>query len=169
MPGLLDVHVHLNAFADAAGVAHHGATSARSASSLFYQDVGIRALCPLGTWPGARAAARGSVRHPPGTGRQHPRRPQTGTAGHAARRCALTRGVGLPHPREPLPGTSKSSRRARTPTPGCPSKIFVVRPVAVEPASLEWRSRITSPEEPEPRAVALVRRGRVATSALGCA
>lgn len=44
VPGLVDAHVHLNALADAAGVLRAGATTARSASSTFYQDVALRAL-----------------------------------------------------------------------------------------------------------------------------
>ncbi len=44
VPGLVDAHVHLNALADAAGVLRAGATTARSASSTFFQDVALRAL-----------------------------------------------------------------------------------------------------------------------------
>jgi imidazolonepropionase-like amidohydrolase len=47
LPGLVDVHVHVNALADAAGVLHAGATSIRSGTSNFYQDVAMR---PLATW-----------------------------------------------------------------------------------------------------------------------
>ena len=58
LPGLVDVHVHVNALADAVGVLANGATSARSGSSLFYQDVGVRALARWapGTVPRLRAA-----------------------------------------------------------------------------------------------------------------
>lgn len=44
VPGLVDAHVHLNGLADAAGVLRAGATTARSASSTFFQDVALRAL-----------------------------------------------------------------------------------------------------------------------------
>lgn len=44
VPGLVDVHVHANALADARGVLHAGATSVRSGSTSFYQDVALAAL-----------------------------------------------------------------------------------------------------------------------------
>lgn len=47
LPGLVDVHVHVNALADAAGVLQAGATSIRSGTSSFYQDVAMR---PLTEW-----------------------------------------------------------------------------------------------------------------------
>ena len=47
LPGLVDAHVHVNALADAAAVLRAGATTARSGSSTFYQDVALR---PLATW-----------------------------------------------------------------------------------------------------------------------
>ncbi len=47
VPGLVDVHVHVNALADAQGVLAAGATTVRSGSSNFYQDV---ALQPLARW-----------------------------------------------------------------------------------------------------------------------
>ncbi|TNM43365.1 amidohydrolase family protein [Nocardioides albidus] len=51
LPGLIDVHVHVNALADAVGVLRAGATSIRSGTSNFYQDVAMR---PLTRWkPGA--------------------------------------------------------------------------------------------------------------------
>lgn len=51
LPGLVDVHVHENTVADGRGAVVLGATTVRSGSSNFYQDVGIRALAP---WlPGA--------------------------------------------------------------------------------------------------------------------
>lgn len=51
LPGLVDVHVHVNALADAAGVLRAGATSIRSGTSNFYQDVALR---PLAQWtPGS--------------------------------------------------------------------------------------------------------------------
>jgi len=51
LPGLVDSHVHVNALADAAAVLHAGATTARSGSSTFYQDV---AMQPLAEWaPGS--------------------------------------------------------------------------------------------------------------------
>ena len=47
VPGLVDAHVHVNALADAAAVLAAGATTARSGSSSFFQDVALR---PLAKW-----------------------------------------------------------------------------------------------------------------------
>lgn len=47
VPGLVDVHVHINALADAKAVLLAGATTVRSGSSSFYQDVALR---PLAEW-----------------------------------------------------------------------------------------------------------------------
>jgi imidazolonepropionase-like amidohydrolase len=44
LPGLVDVHVHANALADARLILQGGATSVRSGSSSFYQDVALAAL-----------------------------------------------------------------------------------------------------------------------------
>ena len=44
VPGLIDVHVHANALADARALVRAGATSVRSGSSSFYQDVAMRSL-----------------------------------------------------------------------------------------------------------------------------
>ncbi|CAN7578949.1 amidohydrolase family protein [Terrabacter sp. LjRoot27] len=44
VPGLIDVHVHANALADARALLQAGATSVRSGSSSFYQDVAMRSL-----------------------------------------------------------------------------------------------------------------------------
>jgi imidazolonepropionase-like amidohydrolase len=44
VPGLIDVHVHANALADARALLRAGATSVRSGSSSFYQDVAMRSL-----------------------------------------------------------------------------------------------------------------------------
>ncbi|MFJ5693911.1 amidohydrolase family protein [Arthrobacter sp. NPDC093125] len=44
LPGLIDVHVHANALSDAAAILQGGATSVRSGSSSFYQDVALAAL-----------------------------------------------------------------------------------------------------------------------------
>ncbi|MDO9377390.1 MAG: amidohydrolase family protein [Nocardioidaceae bacterium] len=52
LPGLVDAHVHVNALADAAAVLRAGATTVRSGSSNFYQDVALR---PLATWAPGRA------------------------------------------------------------------------------------------------------------------
>lgn len=51
LPGLVDVHVHANALADAKAILQGGATSVRSGSSSFYQDVALAAL--PGWAPGA--------------------------------------------------------------------------------------------------------------------
>ncbi|GAB2687135.1 amidohydrolase family protein [Thalassiella azotivora] len=52
LPGLVDVHVHLNTLAAADGVVRAGATTVRSGSSSFYQDV---ALAELARWAPGRA------------------------------------------------------------------------------------------------------------------
>jgi len=44
VPGLIDVHVHANALADARALLRAGATSVRSGSSSYYQDVAMRSL-----------------------------------------------------------------------------------------------------------------------------
>ncbi|HET7799177.1 MAG TPA: amidohydrolase family protein [Humibacillus xanthopallidus] len=44
VPGLVDVHVHANALADARALLQGGATTVRSGSSTFYQDVAMRSL-----------------------------------------------------------------------------------------------------------------------------
>lgn len=44
LPGLIDVHVHANALSDAEAILQSGATSVRSGSSSFYQDVALAAL-----------------------------------------------------------------------------------------------------------------------------
>jgi imidazolonepropionase-like amidohydrolase len=44
VPGLVDVHVHANAVADAKAVLHAGATTVRSGSTSFYQDVALAAI-----------------------------------------------------------------------------------------------------------------------------
>lgn len=58
LPGLVDTHVHINALADASGVLRAGATTVRSGSSNFYQDVALRPLARWvpGTVPRMRAA-----------------------------------------------------------------------------------------------------------------
>ena len=47
VPGLIDVHVHANAVADVRALVRAGATSVRSGSSTFFQDVAMR---PLPQW-----------------------------------------------------------------------------------------------------------------------
>ncbi|MBG6084318.1 amidohydrolase family protein [Zhihengliuella flava] len=44
LPGLVDAHVHANALEDARLILSHGATTVRSGSSSFYQDVALAAL-----------------------------------------------------------------------------------------------------------------------------
>jgi imidazolonepropionase-like amidohydrolase len=58
LPGLIDVHAHLNALGDADFVLRRGATSVRSGTSSFYQDVAMRPLTDWapGTVPRLRAA-----------------------------------------------------------------------------------------------------------------
>lgn len=58
LPGLVDVHAHLNALADADFVLRRGATTVRSGTSTFYQDVAMRPLAEWapGTVPRMRAA-----------------------------------------------------------------------------------------------------------------
>ncbi|MGW7082467.1 amidohydrolase family protein [Streptomyces sp. NPDC054871] len=44
LPGLVDAHIHLNTAAEARDAVRHGATSARSGSTNFYQDIAVREL-----------------------------------------------------------------------------------------------------------------------------
>lgn len=44
LPGLIDAHIHLSTAAEARDAVHKGATSARSGSTAFYQDIAVREL-----------------------------------------------------------------------------------------------------------------------------
>ncbi|MFG2429353.1 amidohydrolase family protein [Streptomyces sp. NPDC048590] len=44
MPGLIDAHIHLSTTAEALDAVRQGATSARSGSTSFYQDIAVREL-----------------------------------------------------------------------------------------------------------------------------
>ncbi|MFJ8868008.1 amidohydrolase family protein [Streptomyces sp. NPDC102473] len=44
LPGLIDAHIHLSTAAEALDAVHQGATSARSGSTSFYQDIAVREL-----------------------------------------------------------------------------------------------------------------------------
>ncbi|WP_327351028.1 amidohydrolase family protein [Streptomyces sp. NBC_01304] len=44
LPGLVDAHIHLNTAAEARDAVRKGATSARSGSTNFYQDIAVREL-----------------------------------------------------------------------------------------------------------------------------
>ncbi|MGW5641563.1 amidohydrolase family protein [Saccharopolyspora sp. NPDC003752] len=44
LPGLVDAHIHLNTATEAADAVRKGATSARSGSTNFYQDIAVREL-----------------------------------------------------------------------------------------------------------------------------
>ncbi|MFE7514164.1 amidohydrolase family protein [Streptomyces sp. NPDC057540] len=44
LPGLVDAHIHLSTAAEARDALHRGATSARSGSTTFYQDIAVREL-----------------------------------------------------------------------------------------------------------------------------
>ncbi|MFD8567998.1 amidohydrolase family protein [Streptomyces sp. NPDC059639] len=44
LPGLVDAHIHLNTAAEAQDAVRKGATSARSGSTNFYQDIAVREL-----------------------------------------------------------------------------------------------------------------------------
>ncbi|MFJ9683293.1 amidohydrolase family protein [Streptomyces sp. NPDC101194] len=44
LPGLVDAHIHLNTAAEAREAVRQGATSARSGSTNFYQDIAVREL-----------------------------------------------------------------------------------------------------------------------------
>ncbi|MFE4450326.1 amidohydrolase family protein [Streptomyces sp. NPDC056796] len=44
LPGLVDAHIHLSTAAEARDAVRRGATSARSGSTSFYQDIAVRAL-----------------------------------------------------------------------------------------------------------------------------
>ncbi|MCX5085873.1 amidohydrolase family protein [Streptomyces sp. NBC_00401] len=58
LPGLVDSHIHLNTAAEAARTLALGATTARSGSTNFYQDIAVRELSRQapGLAPGLRAA-----------------------------------------------------------------------------------------------------------------
>lgn len=44
LPGLVDAHIHINTVAEARDAVRQGATSARSGSTNFYQDIAVREL-----------------------------------------------------------------------------------------------------------------------------
>ncbi|MCK7626614.1 amidohydrolase family protein [Streptomyces sp. RS10V-4] len=58
LPGLIDAHIHLNTAAEARDAVRKGATSARSGSTSFYQDIAVRELARQapGLAPRLRAA-----------------------------------------------------------------------------------------------------------------
>ncbi|MFD6418568.1 amidohydrolase family protein [Streptomyces sp. NPDC060194] len=58
LPGLVESHIHLNTLAEARDALSYGATTARSGSTNFYQDIGVRALARAvpGRAPTLRAA-----------------------------------------------------------------------------------------------------------------
>ncbi|MGW8634117.1 amidohydrolase family protein [Streptomyces sp. NPDC055793] len=58
LPGLIDAHIHLNTVAEARDAVGKGATSARSGSTNFYQDIAVRELARRapGMAPRLRAA-----------------------------------------------------------------------------------------------------------------
>ncbi|MFJ5277754.1 amidohydrolase family protein [Streptomyces parvulus] len=58
LPGLIDAHIHLNTAAEARDAVRKGATSARSGSTNFYQDIAVRELARQvpGMAPRLRAA-----------------------------------------------------------------------------------------------------------------
>ncbi|MEV5810023.1 amidohydrolase family protein [Streptomyces parvulus] len=58
LPGLIDAHIHLNTAAEARDAVRKGATSARSGSTNFYQDIAVRELARRvpGMAPRLRAA-----------------------------------------------------------------------------------------------------------------
>ncbi|WP_395571887.1 amidohydrolase family protein [Streptomyces sp. BK79] len=58
LPGLIDAHIHLNTAAEARDAVAKGATSARSGSTNFYQDIAVRELARRspGLAPRLRAA-----------------------------------------------------------------------------------------------------------------
>jgi len=59
IPGLIDAHVHVSTVAAASSALAGGATSVRSASTSFFQDVGVRALAEYGGQGVPRAFAAG--------------------------------------------------------------------------------------------------------------
>ncbi|MEV7794791.1 amidohydrolase family protein [Streptomyces sp. NPDC087512] len=58
LPGLVDAHIHLSTVAEARAAVIRGATSARSGSTTFYQDIAVRELARRrpGSAPRLRAA-----------------------------------------------------------------------------------------------------------------
>ncbi|MFG2894539.1 amidohydrolase family protein [Streptomyces sp. NPDC048248] len=59
LPGLVDAHIHLNTAAEARDAVRKGATSARSGSTNFYQDVAVRELAHQAPQQAPRLRAAG--------------------------------------------------------------------------------------------------------------
>ncbi|WP_407554732.1 amidohydrolase family protein [Streptomyces sp. Pv4-95] len=59
LPGLVDAHIHLNTAAEARDAVRKGATSARSGSTNFYQDIAVRELAQQAPEQAPRLRAAG--------------------------------------------------------------------------------------------------------------
>ncbi|MFH8572667.1 amidohydrolase family protein [Streptomyces sp. NPDC017993] len=59
LPGLVDAHIHLNTAAEARDAVRKGATSARSGSTNFYQDIAVRELAHQAPQQAPRLRAAG--------------------------------------------------------------------------------------------------------------
>ncbi|MER5687474.1 amidohydrolase family protein [Streptomyces sp. NPDC002205] len=59
LPGLVDAHIHLNTAAEARDAVLRGATTARSGSTSFYQDIAVRELARLMPQQAPRLRAAG--------------------------------------------------------------------------------------------------------------
>ncbi|MFJ9343144.1 amidohydrolase family protein [Streptomyces sp. NPDC101733] len=59
LPGLVDAHIHLNTAAEAQEAVRKGATSARSGSTSFYQDIAVRELARVAPELAPRLRAAG--------------------------------------------------------------------------------------------------------------
>lgn len=95
LPGLVDSHIHLNTAAEAARTLALGATTARSGSTNFYQDIAVRELSRQapGLAPGCARPASSS--RPTSVTRSSrtptsPRSPASRAASPRPRRCAAS-------------------------------------------------------------------------------
>jgi imidazolonepropionase-like amidohydrolase len=59
LPGLIDAHTHINSLTSARRALESGVTTVRSASTLAFQDVGLRELVRSGALPGPDVLAAG--------------------------------------------------------------------------------------------------------------
>lgn len=107
LPGLVDAHIHLNTAAEARDAVLKGATSARSGSTNFYQDVAVREL------------ARLAPKRAPGSGPRESSSPRTSaTRSSPTRTSRRSPGCakGCARPRRCAAWSRSTSRAGRTPS-----------------------------------------------------
>lgn len=107
LPGLVDAHIHLNTAAEARDAVLKGATSARSGSTNFYQDVAVREL------------ARQAPERAPGSGPRESSSPRTSaTRSSPTRTSRRSPGYakGCARPRRCAGWSRSTSRAGRTPS-----------------------------------------------------